>query len=296
MNKLIFILISFTLLLMGCLKLDDLPFLGEKIERYSFDNYGKWDGFILDNSYKIADSNIHLFTLNSQLPSENSPTTIYATYIGNMNTITQDTIIVYLHGQSKHMDYYWQRTKLLANVGSKNRFGILTMDYRGYGLSEGKSTEASLYQDVATCLDWLKNKGVSNQKVIIFGYSLGTIPAIDRSVFNTAFLPSKLIIESPLASVQNLTEESFILNVEKDFVSSLEFDNAEKIKSVSQPLMWMHGTDDDYLAISNGELIYDNYQGPYKEAHIARGANHGNVPETFGLTNYSNRVLNFILK
>lgn len=280
----------------SCLKLDDIPFLGEKIDSYQFDNYDDWDGFVLGNSYKIADSNIHLFTLNSKLPDENEGTKIYAAYVGNMNTITTDTVIVYLHGQSKHMDYYWQRTKLLANVGAKNRFGVLTMDYRGYGLSEGKSSEATLYEDVRTCLNWLKNQGVSNDNVVIMGYSFGCIPAIDMCAYNNSFSPHKLIIEAPLASVQNLTEESFLLNVDKSFISSLEFNNAEKIKDVNQPLMWMHGSEDKYIAISNGQLIYDNYQGTYQEAQIANGAGHGNIPETFTIDGFSNRILNFITR
>ncbi len=292
LNKLTF----FLLLAIGlsCFKLDDLPFLGTSIEEYKFDKYGDWNGFILDNSYTIPDSNIHLFTLNSQLPSETSSTKIYAAFIGNINTITQDTIIMYLHGQSKHMDAYWQRTKLLANVGGKNKYGVLTMDYRGYGLSEGKSTEASLTHDVKTCLDWLKNKGVNNNKIIMYGFSLGCIPAINLCANNSNYLPHKLIIEAPLASIQNLTEESLIINVQKEFITSLNFDNAEEIKGVSQSLQWFHGTDDDYISISNGELIYNNHNGAYKKANRISSAGHGNIIETMGINNYVNKVNEFI--
>lgn len=294
MRILTVLILLFSLIINSCLKLNDVPFLGEKIDQYLFDDYGMWNGFILNESYNIPDSNIHLFTLNSQLDREHSPTKIYAAFIGNMNSITSDTIILYLHGQSKHMDYYWQRTKLLANLGSKNQFGVLTMDYRGYGLSEGKSTEETLYEDVRTCLDWLEDKGVSSSRVIIYGYSFGCIPGIDMCAYHSDYFPEKLIIEAPLASVQNLTEESFILNIDKDFMTSLEFNNAEKIKDVHQPLMWIHGSEDKYIKISNGQLIYNNHNGVSKQAHIAQNAEHSNIPETFGLDNYLDRVLNFI--
>ena len=280
----------------SCFKMDDLPFLGEKITEYKFENFEGNSELDLPDSYNIPDSNIHLFTLNSKLPNESTGETIYAVYVGNMNTISSDTVIVYCHGQSKHMDVYWERAKLLANVGSKNRYGVLMMDYRGYGLSTGKSTEASLYRDVETCLDWLNTKGVSGSQTVMYGFSLGTIPAIDLSAFYGALPVNKLIIESPLASAANLTEEALKIDVSSTFFTSLVFDNVEKIKSVKQPLMWIHGIEDDYLSISNGEAIYERHGGTYKEAHRIAGANHGDVPFIMGYYTYCQEVLEFIEK
>jgi len=56
--------------------------------------------------------------------------------------------------------------------------------------------------------------------------------------------------------------------------------------------------DDDYIAIENGEIIYNNYNGPYKEAHRIKGAKHGKegVPETMGYDNYLDVVLKFLEK
>jgi len=170
------------------------------------------------------------------------------------------------------------------------------MDYRGYGLSSGKSTEASLYQDVRVCLDWLDNKGVASQEVIMYGFSLGTIPAIDLSAFYGTAAPNKLILEAPMASVENLTEESLLIDVSSTFFTSLKFDNVEKIKSVTQPLMWIHGVDDDYLSISNGEAIYERHGGTYKEAHRIAGANHGDVPTVMGFDTYCKKILKFITR
>ncbi|MGB1039816.1 MAG: alpha/beta hydrolase [Flavobacteriales bacterium] len=294
MKKILYL--TLLLSLISCFKMDDLPFLGEKITEYKFEDFEGNSELDLPDSYNIPDSNIHLFTLNSKLPNESTGETIYAVYVGNMNTITSDTVIVYCHGQSKHMDVYWERAKLLANVGGKNRYGVLMMDYRGYGLSTGKSTEASLYRDVETCLDWLNKKGVSGSQTVMYGFSLGTIPTIDLSAFYGALPVNKLIIESPLASAANLTEEALKIDVSSTFFTSLIFDNVEKIKSVKQPLMWIHGIEDDYLSISNGEAIYERHGGTYKEAHRIAGANHGDVPFIMGYSTYCQEVLEFIEK
>jgi fermentation-respiration switch protein FrsA (DUF1100 family) len=60
------------------------------------------------------------------------------------------------------------------------------------------------------------------------------------------------------------------------------------------PLLWLHGIDDDYIAIQNGELIYENYGGVYKTAERVPGAGHGDIPRTMGFENYIIRLRNFI--
>ena len=60
----------------------------------------------------------------------------------------------------------------------------------------------------------------------------------------------------------------------------------------------LSGVEDDYVSISNGELIYENHNGSYKEAHRIDGANHDNdgVPQTMGLENYLNVIETFVTR
>ncbi len=291
------IFVSLVLLFISCAKLDPLVFRGEKIDGYLLEDYeGETDMDDIPVIYNISEQFISLFTLASKLSSESEATEIQALYIGDLATITSDTIIVYCHGQSLHMDAYWPRTKLLANIGGKNNYGVLTFDYRGYGLSKGSSTEATLYEDMKTVLRWLKDKGVSKNNVIVYGFSLGSVPATDMAANFNEFKPSKLILESPMASAANLAEEATIINVSADFLSTLEFDNAEKIKQVQQPFYLLHGELDDYLKISNGEIIYNNYAGANGHFERVPNAYHGTdgVPQNLGYKNYINLLEGFI--
>lgn len=290
-----FLIIS--LLIGACAKLDPLVFRGEEIEEYLLEDYdGDTDMDDIPNSYDIPEQYLNLFTLNSQLDDESSPTEIHALYIGNINTITTDTIIVYSHGQSKHMDAYWPRTKLLANIGGKNNYGVLTYDYRGYGLSKGESTEATLYEDMKTVLRWLKNKGVNSNKVIFYGFSLGSVPTMEMASNFDEFKPSKLILEAPMASAENLAEESTLINSSSEFYSTLEFNNAEKIKEVQVPFYLLHGELDDYLKISNSEIIFQNYNGINGHFERVPNAYHGHdgVPQNLGYDNYIEQLEDFI--
>jgi len=287
-----FIIVGFT----ACKKvnLDQLAFPSEKLDTYQLEDY---DGEIeVPASYSIPQDKIKLFTLNSVDSNTGEVFKIYAIYIGDTTTIATDTIILYTHGQSKHMDNYWSRAKLLANVSAKNQYGVLMMDYRGFGMSEGESSEQGLFDDTEVCIDWLKNKGAQPQNTFYYGYSLGCIPAIEMAAYKTDFTPAKLIIESPLASVEYLTQNSTLINVDSKFITSLEFDNAETMKDINIPLLWMHGREDTYIALPNGQLIYDNHNGGYKEAHIVDGSDHTEIPTTLGFENYLQILENFMKK
>lgn len=292
MYRLSFLVIVLTIIGCNKVRLDGLAFPSEQLDQYDFE--------AAVGEIEIADSmladpaNYTLLSFNSHSEENNEDYTIYGLFIGDTASISTDTLIVYFHGQAKHMDYYFTRASLLANVGGKYNYNVLMMDYRGYGMSEGQSSELGLYEDADAIIDWLKSKNVDQQKTFFYGYSLGAIPAIDRIANRTDFQPRKLILESPLASVANLVENSTILQVDPDYVTDLKFENAEKIKDVSQPLLWFHGVEDTYVSIDNGEIIYANHGGAVKYAERVENSDHSEVPIVYGLTNYLNRLLTFI--
>ncbi len=284
-------------LLAGCAKLDSNMFNNDNsINEYLYDDYTGENDFILDETYHIDDSLIHEFTLSSKTPSEREPVTIYATYVGDLSTIDQDTVILYCHGNKWHMDFYWQRTKLLANVGGRSRFGVLTFDYRGYGRSEGVPTEDGMYADARAALDWLRGKGVESRKLIMYGFSLGSAPAVQLTAHPGLLRPSRLILEAPFASTKEMVRDASLLNMPASFFTTVEVDNAGKIKNVKCPFLWIHGVEDDFLSIkTHGEVVFRNYRGTGKAVRVV-GANHGSIQTTMGFDAYRNVLLDFIMR
>lgn len=294
MKKYITLSLLLSLVLFSCKKvrLDGLAFPSEKLDSYSFENY---DGEIAIPDAMMADAaNYTQLTFTSHSSEKDENYTIYGVFIGDLATISTDTLIVYFHGQSKHMDHYFSRASLLANCGGKYNYNVLMMDYRGYGMSEGESSEKGLYEDADAVIDWLVAQGADAQKTVFYGYSLGAIPAIDRMAYRADFQPAKLLVESPLASVEYLVHSSTVLQVDPNSVTNLTLENAEKIKLVTQPLCWFHGTEDTYVAIDNGEIIFENHGGTVKEAHRIEGSDHSEVPVIMGIQNYLNTVTAFI--
>lgn len=285
-------------LLSSCLRLDSNFYnLSDKITEYKLDNYTNEQDFKLDASYAIPDSLVHLMTLSSYSVKENKNYNIKAIYIGSMSRIATDTVILYCHGNKWHMDFYWQRAKLLANLGGKNRFGVMFLDYRGYGLSEGVPTEEGLYEDVDACMKWLKEKGLTNDRFLMYGFSMGTAPATELTANPRTLTPHKLMLEAPFASAAVMAADGAVLNMPSSFITNLKIDNAEEIKKVKQDFFWIHGINDNFLGIkTHGEVVYKNHGGKYKEAHRIDGADHGEIPATYGFVNYSDILLKFILK
>ncbi len=291
----LFALLSLSLCFQSCLRLDSNLFHNTKLTKYLMeDNRGEQE-ITLDASYKLPSSMIHLVPLVSD---DNGDTaTIYAEYLGDMSRVSVDTIILYFHGTKDNMDYYWNRAKLLANIGGKNHFGVMMIDYRGYGMSGGQPTESGMYADAAAAINWLHKAGVTNRRLVVYGFSLGSAPAVYRTANPLVMSPAKLILEAPFASAEVMVQDATLLALPASYFTNLKIDNASEIRKVEQPLMWIHGINDDFLSITtHGEVVFKNYHGIDGEAHRVDGGTHSNVPIAWGIENYKAAVLEFIRK
>jgi pimeloyl-ACP methyl ester carboxylesterase len=272
---------------------------------YELDNYqGDDKGFVLGTEFKIPDSLIKVFTLTSD--DNGNKAKIWAIYIGDTVQIATDTVFMYCHGNYSHMDVYWQRAKILANLGGKNRFGVLMLDYRGFGASEGKSSESTLYADVDAGVQWLKAKGLTGERLLMYGFSLGSGPSTELTANPRSLTPSKLMLEAPYASTQRMMEDGTALAMPISFIAGIQVNNAAKIAKVQQPFFWTHGDADHFLSMkTHGQAIYDNYNGTYKAKYIVAGAGHSQVPQGFDndpdtqknhITAYMKELLAFVLR
>jgi pimeloyl-ACP methyl ester carboxylesterase len=293
MKKILPIFFVTTVFLNSCLRLDTNLYNNMKLAHYDLDSTTADQEITIDASYHIPDSLVRIFPLVSD--DNGNKATIYAEYLGDMNRIATDTVILYFHGNKGHMDFYWNRSKLLANTGGKNRFGVMVIDYRGYGMSEGKPTESGMYADGEAALEWLKSKGLTGDRLILYGFSLGTSVATYKTANPGALKPAKLVLEAPFASAATMVQNASLLAIPPSYFTNLSVNNADEIKKVQQPFMWLHGTADPFLNINtNGEVVYKNYQGTYKEAHRIPLATHTNVPSVWGYGNYQAALLAFI--
>jgi pimeloyl-ACP methyl ester carboxylesterase len=295
MKKLILLLIIGTTLIACRKRLDSFLFNPSTIESYQLDAYNGELTLDLAGQFNIPDSMIHQFQLDVTL--EEGAAKMSAIYVGNLNQIQTDTVILYCHGNKDHMDFYWPRQKLYANAGGLGRYGVLMFDYPSFGLSEGKASEANMYKTTEAAIQWLKDMGLSSERFVIFGFSLGSAAACEVAAHPTEYplAPAKLILEAPFASAEVMIQDAALLSMPGSFLVDLQIDNATEIKKVSIPLLWIHGEADSFLTVkSHGQPVFDHKTSGYKEAYLVPGGEHETTPFVAGYQNYLDKIAAFI--
>jgi len=265
------------------------------ITEYKLDDYSGRKTLDVGNDYHVEDSMIHKLMI--PMTFEDETIQIAAIYVGELSEIATDTVIMYCHGNADHMDFYWPRQKLYANLGGKYRYGVLMIDYPGYGLSEGTPTEANMYASVNAGLKWLKTQGLTSDRLILFGFSLGTAPTCEvaGNASTYALAPGKFILEAPFASSDVLVQDAALLAMPASYFVNVKVDNAEEIKKATAPFLWIHGEADSYLSIhTHGEVVFGAYPLATKTAVRVPGGDHENTPFVMGYANYLESILNFI--
>lgn len=290
-----YIILLLSVILSSCMRLDSFLYNPNEnpISEYLLDEYKGEVEFQLEEQYTIDKDKIHLFTLSSDCNGDVK--NIYALYIGDTSRIATDTVIMYCHGNKDHLDFYYPRQALLANTGGKNRYGVMSIDYRGFGLSEGEPYEDALYADVNTALKWLKSKGLTGDRLIMYGFSMGTAPAARLTAEPAILSPSAVVLEAPFASAEVFAQDAAGLSIPGSYAVSLQINNAEQIKKVQVPFLWIHGTADDFISMeSHGQVVFQNYQGIRGQACTVQGAGHSDCPVILSFPNYLSILEAFI--
>ena len=293
MKYILFIFIGLSLL--SCRKrLDSFLFNGSKLESYQLDNYTGEVSLELNGLFAVPDSMIH--RVHFPVEIDGKIVQVQGIYVGDTNQISQDTVILYCHGNKDHMDFYWCREKLYAHMGGLGRYGVLMFDYPGFGLSEGTATENNMYAATSSAISWLKDRGLSNDRFMMFGFSLGSAAVCEVAGHSSdyALQPSKIILEAPFASAEIMIQDAALLSMPGSFLVDLKIDNATEIKKVNVPLLWIHGKADSFLSMkSHGQLVYDNKSGA-KESVLVPGGEHETTPFVMGYQAYIDRLTAFI--
>lgn len=295
MKKVFGIVLLLVVILTSCRKrLDSFLFNQSQLTSYQLDDYNGEVSIVVGEEFNVPDSLIH--HLEWTMEEKGKLFKVHAIYVGNIARIAIDTVLLYCHGNKDHMDFYWPRQKLYANLGQVGRFGVLMFDYPGFGMSEGNPTEENMYASTELALSWLKSNGLTNDRLVMLGFSLGSAAVCEVAGNPTIFSmnPSKIILEAPFASAEILIQDGGLLSMPGSFLVDLKIDNATEIKKVNVPLLWIHGIDDSFLTVvHHGQLVYDNKPGE-KEKELVPGGEHETTPTAMGYPNYINRMLTFI--
>ena len=159
----------------------------------------------------------------------------------------------------------------IARAMHARGFGVLLVEYRGYGASRGGTpTEEGLYADAEAALAMLAARGVPNDRVVLWGTSLGTGVAAERARRGHG---ARLVLETPYTSIPDLVTDRAVIPA-RALVPD-HFDTLAKSAEIAIPTLVLHGDADEIVPFWMGERLSRAIAGA-KLIRVANGR-HGDL-------------------
>lgn len=177
-------------------------------------------------------------------------------------------VLVYYHGNAGNVSHRLERARLLIeNLG----VDVVLVDYRGYGASTGRPSEAGLYADGAAIYDAVRHRGVLPEKIVLFGESLGSAVAVETALSRPC---RALILEAPFLSIPAMARA--IYPFLPGFVVRMRFDNGSKAPRLTVPKLIALAERDDVVPPAQTRKLFE-LAAPPKELYVIRGARHNDT-------------------
>ena len=216
---------------------------------------------------------------------------LYAWFIkpqGNM------PVILHFHGQAEsilsHQD--------IADFCMKNGLGAFMLSYRGHYKSSGYASEQGVYNDAKAAIKQLKKLGVDEDKIILWGHSLGTTVAVETALHQKI---SGIILQSPIKDIKSAAVDvynfycsKFRLNllskVITKHISHIDFiqkmDSLSKIDKIKCPILILHSKTDKIAPWRNSVELAERNKNA--QLHLSETGSHWDAEWCF------DKVLEFV--
>jgi len=182
--------------------------------------------------------------------------------------------IVHFHGNAENIAPYASLGRLTHDA----RFNLLLVDYRGYGRSSGRPSEAGIYLDGAAALRFLRSRdGIDTGRIILWGRSIGACVAVHLAAADRGI--AGIVLESSFTTGRDLLwHGGAIVLYPLSFLASYRFDQAGTIAGVDAPVLFVHGTDDRIAPYHLARRLHDLAPGP-KTFLTIEGGGHNDLLE-----------------
>jgi hypothetical protein len=163
---------------------------------------------------------------------------------------------------------------------------VAGLDYRGYGISDGKPSEAALKADALAAYDALAAKLGPGGRIVVMGRSLGTAMAAHVAAQRDV---AGVILVTPYDSLASVGQEAHPL-VPVRFLMKHPFDVASDAAKVKAPTLMLVAGADQIVPPRHAERLAAVWPGP-KEVQTVEGASHNGISDS---PQYWNLIRNFL--
>ena len=154
-------------------------------------------------------------------------------------------LVIFAHGNYELIDDNLEVMLALNKMGC----AVLSVEYPGYGRSQGKPSKETIVGTFLAAYDRIKNELENTpQRIIGYGRSLGggAVCALAQQRHLDA-----LILQSTFARLRDFTAGYFV----PPFLLRDDFDNLQIVKNFRGPMLLLHGRKDEVIPFSQGKRL-----------------------------------------
>lgn len=193
--------------------------------------------------------------------------------------------LIYFHGNAGNMGF---RLPNAAKMFHYAKINVLMVDYRGYGHSEGRPTEAGLQADAEACLSLLRgHSALQGSKVVVFGRSLGGAVAL----YLAKRFPGEVagvVVENTFLSISAMTDLLMpIVRPLKPLLLRMFWDNEAVVADVEQPILFISGDRDELVPPAHMRKLHEvALRSKHRELFRVASGGHNDTFEKAGMAYY----------
>ncbi|KAJ2005177.1 bem46 protein, variant [Coemansia thaxteri] len=163
--------------------------------------------------------------------------------------------IMYFHANAGNMGHRLPIAKMMYDRLACN---VFMLSYRGYGLSDGRPSEAGIKTDALTALEFIRSHPLTaNTKLVAYGQSLGGAVAIDIVAKNEPEFAG-LVLENTFLSIRKLIPSVLPILKYVTFMASEKWDSEKVVRQIgSVPALFLSGLQDDLVPAPHMRKLYE---------------------------------------
>jgi fermentation-respiration switch protein FrsA (DUF1100 family) len=154
-------------------------------------------------------------------------------------------VVLLCHGNGGNISHRVDMSETLRSIG----LNVLSFDYRGYGLSEGRPSEEGTYLDAQAAYAWARAKGFQPSGILAYGESLGGGVASELCRRETV---GGLILQSTFTSIADIGAE-FYPWLPVKWLNRIRYDTLNRLPEIRVPVLLMHSRSDGLVGFKHCE-------------------------------------------
>lgn len=186
-------------------------------------------------------------------------------------------VVLFAHGNGGNITYY---ADFLRELRLRHGVAVLGFDYRGYGRSGGKPSEAGLIADARAARQWLSARtGYPEGRIVLMGHSLGGGVVTQLAAQDGGHA---LVLISTFSSLPDVGSEHVPWLAPRVIMVN-RFNSLDAIGQYHGPVLISHGDADRLIPLEQGQSLYDAAPGPKQLVVVPGGRHNDGFTEEFHL-------------